>query len=68
MAIVALNPDGFSRWELNLPTNISSFNKKWFIFINPKVTNIDAFMYAQGSLLSYNGSKIFIEEYYGYRF
>jgi len=56
LSIVALNPDGFTRWTLSLSNIITS---RWFIFIDPKITNIDAFIYAQWSLLSYDGHKIF---------
>ncbi len=33
--------------------------QKWFIYINPKVTNIDAYIYTEWSVLSYEWTKIF---------
>jgi hypothetical protein len=61
LAIVVLNPDWFVRKSFKLPTNLSDLSDiwKWFVFINPKITNVDAFMYVQWSLLSYDWKKIF---------
>jgi len=59
LTLVSFNDDWFSRWGLIFSNLVNISSVKWFIYINPKVTNIDAYMYAQGSLLSYNWTKIY---------
>lgn len=60
LSMVVLNPTWFNKKDLEFNSNLNSFkNNKGFVFIKSNVTNIDAYIFAEGSLLSYNWSKIF---------
>lgn len=39
--------------------DISNADKKGWMFVNPSITNLDAFLLAQGPVVSYDGTKFF---------
>jgi hypothetical protein len=63
LSLVSLNDKWFSRKSLsysiikNYISNTTTNKIYGFVFINPKVTNIDAYIYAQWSVMSYNWDK-----------
>ena len=53
LTLIVLNEDWFSTNSVDFEF-IKSKSVKWFVYISPKVTNIDAFIFAEWSLVSWN--------------
>ena len=60
LTIISIKTDWFKKNSVSFDNILNSpRDQKGFIYIDPSVTNIDAYMYTEWSILSYNWTKVF---------